>query len=106
MWESNSKSTIVKNVLLVILILALVGGLLYAMIRVREMNALQDEKLSEIHVQQQQQQAAARTESLASVQNEYDKDMQRQLRISQLSLCAADLHQHLSLRYLRLCQHH
>lgn len=76
MWESNSKSTIVKNVLLVILILALVGGLLYAMIRVREMNALQDEKLSEIHVQQQQQQAAARTESLASVQNEYDKDMQ------------------------------
>ena len=76
MWESNSKSTIVKNVLLVILILALVGGLLYAMIRVREMNAIQDEKLSEIHVQQQQQQAAARTESLASVQNEYDKDMQ------------------------------
>ena len=69
MWESNRKSTIVKNILLVILIAALLGGLLYAMIRVREMNAIQDEKLSEIYYQQQQQQAAARSESLASIQN-------------------------------------
>ena len=76
MWESNRKSTIVKNILLVILIAALLGGLLYAMIRVREMNAIQDEKLSEIYYQQQQQQAAARSESLASIQNEYEKDMQ------------------------------
>ncbi len=76
MWESNSKSTIIKNVLLIILILVLLSGLLYAMVRVREMNAEQDERLSEIYVQQQQQQAAARTESLASIQNEYEKDLQ------------------------------
>lgn len=76
MWETNRKSTIVKNILLVIVIAVLLSGLLFAMIRVREMNAVQDEKLSEIYVQQQQQQQAARTESLTAIQNEYEKDLQ------------------------------
>ncbi len=75
MWENNRKKSIIVNILLVILIIAIAGGLLTAMLRVREKNFEEDEQLSAIHVQQQMEQSAARTESLAAIQEEYDKDL-------------------------------
>ena len=75
MWENNRKKSIIVNILLVFLIIAIAGGLLTAMLRVRKQNVEEDEQLSAIHVQQQLEQSAARTESLAAIQEEYDKDL-------------------------------
>ncbi|MBQ6927900.1 MAG: hypothetical protein IJQ36_06270 [Oscillospiraceae bacterium] len=75
MWENNRKKGIITNVLLVFLILLIAGVLIMAMLRVHQMNAAQDEELSAIHIQQQQEQSAARSESLTAIQDEYDKDM-------------------------------
>ena len=76
MWENNHKKNIVLNILLVLLILAIVGALGYAMILVRAQTREHDEQLSQIYVQQQQQQVEARQESLTAIQAEYEKDMQ------------------------------
>lgn len=75
MWENNRKKGIITNVLLVFLILLIAGVLIMAMLRVHKMNVAQDEELSAIHIQQQQEQSAARSESLTAIQDEYDKDM-------------------------------
>ena len=75
MWENSQKKRIITNVLLVFLILVITGLLIAAMLRVHKMNAEEDEELSAIHVQQQIEQNAARTESLTAIQDEYDKDM-------------------------------
>ena len=76
MWENDRKKSIITNVLLVLFIIIIVGVLLMAMLRVRQMNIEQDEQLSAIHVQQQIEQNAARTESITAIQDEYAKDLQ------------------------------
>ena len=53
MWENNRKKSIIVNILLVFLIIAIAGGLLTAMLRVRKQNV----------------------EALAAIQEEYDKDL-------------------------------
>ena len=77
MWENNHKKNIVLNILLVLLILAIVGALGYAMILVRAQTREHDEQLSQIYVQQQQQQVEARQESLTAIQAEYEKICRR-----------------------------
>ena len=76
MWENNRAKTVIINILLVLFILAIIGGLLYAMQYVRRISAAQDAQLSEIYVQQKQEQDAARAESVNAIQEEYEKDMQ------------------------------
>ncbi len=76
MWENNEKSNLAKNILLAVLIVILVAALGVAMLHVRKQNEVHDSQLSEIHVQQQQEQSAARQESIAAIQAEYEKDLQ------------------------------
>ena len=76
MWENDRKKTIIVNTLLVLLILAIISGLLTAMMHVRNTNAEKDKELSAIHVQQQQEQSAARMESITAIQDEYQTDLQ------------------------------
>lgn len=75
MWKDDRWKTIVLNIFLALLILAILGGLGYYMLLVRQQTREHDEKLSELYIQQQQQQAEARQESVAAIQAEYDKDM-------------------------------
>lgn len=75
MWKNDHWKTVVLNIFLTLLILAILGGLLFFMLRVRQETREHDEQLSELYVQQQQQQTEARQESVTSIQNEYEKDM-------------------------------
>ena len=76
MWENNRRKKIILNVVLTVLILAIVAGLGFAMIKVREQTQEHDEKLSELYVQQQREQTAARQESVEVIEKEYERDMQ------------------------------
>ena len=75
MWNNNRWKTVLLNVLLTILILAILGGLGYYMLLVRRETNEHDEQLAELYVQQQQQQTEIRQESVTSIQEAYDRDM-------------------------------
>ena len=76
MWEDNKKKKRVINFILAFLILVILAALGFVMLRVRKQTAEHDEQLSEMYVQQQQQQTEARQESLTAIQEEYYRDMQ------------------------------
>ena len=76
MWEDNSRKRLILNIVLAAVILLVVAGLLGAMLLVRRQTKEHDEQLSEIYVQQKQQQDEARQESVGAIQAAYDKDMQ------------------------------
>lgn len=76
MWEDNRRKTITVNIILVILIIGLLAALACAVIYVRRVTEEHDAQLSDIQVQQQQEQTEARQESLTAIQEEYEKDMQ------------------------------
>lgn len=76
MWEDSRKKTIIKNILLILIILVLVAALGFAVLYVRKTTEEHDAQLSEIYVQQQQQQTEARQESVTAIQDEYEKDLQ------------------------------
>lgn len=90
MWNDNRRKTIVLNIFLSILILAILGGLGYFMLRVRQETRKHDEQLSELYVQQQQQQTETRQESISSIQEEYDKDMDTVLEYLPGIVCWGD----------------
>ena len=75
MWNTNRWKTVLLNILLALLILAILAGLGYYMLRVRRETREHDEHLAELYVQQQQQQTETRQESLAAIQEAYDRDM-------------------------------
>ena len=54
MWESNRTKVIIGNILLFLAIVAIVAGLVFAMLRIREINKVQDEELTELYIQQKQ----------------------------------------------------
>ena len=76
MWKNDHWKKVVLNIFLTLLIIAILGGLGYYMLQVRQQTREHDEQLSELYVQQQQQQTEARQESVAAIQAEYDKDME------------------------------
>ncbi len=76
MWEDNRRKRLLINIILMLVIVIILCTLAIAMFLVRQQTLEHDEQLSEIYVQQQQQQAEARQESVGSIQAEYEKDMQ------------------------------
>ncbi len=76
MWQNDRPRRIILNILLVVVILCILAALLLSMLWVRQRNAERDSQLSEIYVQQQQEQTAARQESVEAIQAEYELDMQ------------------------------
>ena len=75
MWETKRTKTVVINILLILFIIVIVGGLVMGMRYVSRISATQDAQLSEIYSQQKQEQNAARVESVNAIQEEYEKDM-------------------------------
>ena len=90
MWTNNRWKTVVLNIFLSLLIIAILGGLGYYMLRVRAETREHDEQLSELYVQQQQQQTEARQESVTSIQAEYDRDMETVARYLPGIVCWGD----------------
>ena len=76
MWKNDHWKKVLLNIVLALLILAILAGLGYYMLQVRKETRAHDEQLSELYIQQQQQQTEARQESVAAIQAEYDKDME------------------------------
>lgn len=75
MWEEQRRRTIIKNVILAVLALVVIGALLVAMLVTRGENKQEDEKLVEAYSKQQEQQTEARQQSVDSIQKEYEKDL-------------------------------
>lgn len=75
MWKDNRRRSVIANIIITILILGILAGLGYVMLMVRAQTRAHDEELSQIYVQQQQQQTEARQESVTAIQEEYDRDM-------------------------------
>ena len=90
MWKNDHWKKVLLNVFLALLIIAILGGLGYSMLRVRQQTREHDEQLSELYVQQQQQQTEARQESVAAIQAEYDKDMETVRRFLPGIVCWGD----------------
>ena len=76
MWEDNSRKHLIINIVLVLVIAAILAGLFLVMLHVRRQTQEHDEQLSEMYVQQKQQQDEARQESVGAIQAAYDRDMQ------------------------------
>lgn len=74
MWRRNTKSIIIKIILLV-LSLVLIAGLALAVKTVRGREEAQDAELMELYNQQQAQQQQARQDSLEEIQKAYEQDM-------------------------------
>ncbi|MBQ3275484.1 MAG: hypothetical protein IJH47_00305 [Oscillospiraceae bacterium] len=90
MWKNDRWKTVVLNIFLALLIVAIVAGLGYFMLRVRQQTREHDEQLSELYVQQQQQQTEARQESVTAIQDEYQKDMDTVARYLPGIVCWGD----------------
>ncbi len=75
MWGRDSRKKLLLNAFLVILIAAVLGGLVFFMLKLRAQTEEHDKELAEMQVQQVQQQAEARTESLTAIDNEYARQM-------------------------------
>ena len=90
MWENDQRKRLILNIVLCVLILAVVAGLLFFMMRVREETRKHDEQLAEMYVQQQQQQNEARIESVNSIDVEYQKQMDTVARYMPGVVCWGD----------------
>ena len=60
MWETKRTKTVVINILLILFIIVIVGGLVMGMRYVSRISATQDAQLSEIYSQQKQEQKERR----------------------------------------------
>ena len=56
MWKNDHWKKVLLNIVLALLIIAILGGLGYYMLQVRQETREHDEQLSELYIQQQQQQ--------------------------------------------------
>lgn len=76
MWEDERKKTVIRNVIIGILLVAVLYGLLTAFRQVKARIAEEDRQLSSIKATQQQEQNDARQENLAAIQKAYETDME------------------------------
>ncbi len=76
MWEDERKKTVIRNVIIGILLVAVLYGLLTAFRQVKARIAEEDKQLSSIKATQQQEQNDARQENLAAIQKAYETDME------------------------------
>ncbi len=76
MWEDKYKKNLIRNIILAILIIIILAVLGMAMFSVYKKTEEEDSQLVEAYSQQQEQQTAARQESVDAINAEYEKDMQ------------------------------
>lgn len=76
MWENEYKKTVIRNVVIGVILVLVVFGLAKAFLQVRARIAEEDEALSAIKVNQQQQQNDARQENIEAIRLAYETDME------------------------------
>ncbi len=76
MWGKNSGKRTAVNIILLLLIIGIVAALFLYALRFREETMAHDEELAQIQAQQKQELASARQETYASVDAEYERQMQ------------------------------
>ena len=75
MWENDSRKQLIINILLCVVIIAVIAGLGFFMLRVHKETQAHDEELAQMYVQQREEQSEARVESVNSIDVEYQKQM-------------------------------
>lgn len=75
MWEDNTAKTVIRNIILALLSLAVIFWLFKAVTYVNNKNAEEDAVLMEAHRQQQQEQTAERKEKSALVEQTYQEHL-------------------------------
>ena len=75
MWEKDGRKTIILNVVICLLLLAVSFGLFRAISSVNKQIAQEDKLLSEEHSNQRQEQNEARQENVAAIQQVYENDL-------------------------------
>lgn len=76
MWKDEHKSRIVRDIIVGVILLVLLAGLGTAMQILRRRTAEEDAALASVQTQQREEQTVAKQEGVASIQSEYEKDMQ------------------------------
>lgn len=75
MWENERKKTIIRNVLVFIVLVAVVAALGYSYLLVKEQINAEDAQLSAANKNQRQELNEAREESLEAIQKAYEVDL-------------------------------
>ena len=75
MWENDNRKRLITNILICVVIIAVVAGLGFFMLRVRKQTQAHDEELAQMYVQQREEQSEARVESVNAIDVEYQKQM-------------------------------
>jgi len=76
MWENERKKTIIRNIVIGVLLVAAVAGLGVAMLRVMKQINEEDEQLSAIKQEQQQQLNDNRQGNIDAIRHAYEEDME------------------------------
>ena len=90
MWENNSRKQLIINILLCVVIIAVVAGLGFFLLRIRKQTQEHDEELAQMYVQQREEQSEARVESVNSIDIEYQKQMDTVARYVPGIVCWGD----------------
>lgn len=75
MWENDDKRLIIRNIILVVLILAVLIVLGFAMVKASRARSVQTSELSEVSSQKKLEKDASVQEQIDAIQAEYDKDL-------------------------------
>ena len=76
MWENERKKTIIRNILIGLLLVAVVAALGVTMVRVMNQISEEDKQLSAIKQEQQQQLSENRQGNIDAIQRAYETDME------------------------------
>ena len=76
MWENERKKTIIRNVIIFLVLVAVAAGLLLAMIKVKSQIDAEDELLKAQSASQRQELSEVRQENLDAIQIAYETDME------------------------------
>ena len=75
MWKNERKIVLLKNLVLLVLCVAVIGGLLYVMKTVQADRKVNDQQLLEVSTARKQEQAEEVQQAVANIQAEYERDM-------------------------------
>jgi hypothetical protein len=90
MWENDNRKRLIINILICVVIIAVVAGLGFFMLRVHKETQAHDEELAQMYVQQREEQSEARVESVNSIDVEYQKQMDTVARYVPGIVCWGD----------------
>ena len=76
MWKDERKSKLIRDIIVGIVLVALLAGLALAMLKMRERTEAEDAALASVQTQQREEQTVAKQEGVATIEAEYEKDMQ------------------------------